>query len=167
VQATVSGIVSGYVSPDDQRLTRIVRADLAIVYGLLAEVAFWPAIFPHVRSARVLRRQANQRLVAVRASWRGLPVGWRAVQTLDPEGGHITFRHVNALSRGSVVRWSFMPTADGVQVSVAQQVQVHVPLVGMWASKHILEGRIGPELAAEMLTRLQEIAEGGSLAGRI
>lgn len=158
--------MTGRSPADDSRLTRAIRADVATVYGLLAEVAFWPALFPHVRSARVLRRRGHQRLVAVRATWRGLPVGWRAVQTLELEHGRVTFRHVNALSRGSSVCWSVEPTASGAHVSVTQQVHLHVPLVGTWISRHVLESRIGPELAAAMLTRLQEIAEGGSLAGR-
>lgn len=150
--------------PGDARLTRFIRADAATVYGLLAEVELWPALFPHIRSARVMRRRGHQRLLAVRASWRGLPVAWRAVQTLDRANLRLTFRHVNVLSRGSAVSWTVVPGPGGVHVTVAQQVRLRVPLIGPWIAGYVLATHVGPQMAAEMLGRLQALAEGGSLA---
>jgi uncharacterized membrane protein len=146
-------------------LTCSIRADAATVYRLLAELELWPAIFPHIASARVLRRFEDRRIVAVRASWRGLPIRWRALQVRDPAGRRITFRHLNALTRESGVAWTITPKADGVCVAVHQRVRLHLPIVGGWFAEQVLLRRVGPEMARVMLARLKEVSEGGSLAG--
>ena len=150
---------------DDRSLACVVHADAAMVYGLLAEVELWPALFPHIRSARVLRRYGERRIVSVRANWRGLPIGWRALQTRDRAGLCLDFRHLNALSRGSGVTWTVTRLDDGVRVAVTQRVRLNVPIVGPWLADRLLLRTIGPEMAWTMLGRLKEIAEGGSLAG--
>ncbi len=143
----------------------LIRSDAATVYRLLAEVELWPAVFPHIASARVLRRLGSRRIVSVRAVWRGVPVGWRALQVRDDAARTITFTHVNALSRGSGVTWTLTPEGKGVRVTVSQHVRLHVPVVGRWLAEHLLLRHIGPEMACVMLARLKEVAEGGSLAG--
>jgi ribosome-associated toxin RatA of RatAB toxin-antitoxin module len=157
----VTALASATVPP----LTCSIRAEPETVYRLLAEVELWPAIFPHIGSARVLQRFGERRIVAMRASWRGLPVGWRALQVRDPAGRQITFRHLNALTRGSGVAWTITPKADGVCVAVHQRVRLHLPIVGGWFAEQVLLRRVGPEMARVMLARLKEVSEGGSLAG--
>lgn len=145
----------------------LIRADAAVVYMLIAELELWPALIPHVRSARVLRRMGNRRLVSVRASWRGVPVGWRAIQTLEPEHGRVTFRHLVPVSRGTTVRWTVRQVDAGtVLLSVEQQVKLARFVPGRQLVTDLLANRVGPEMAQLMLVRIREIAEGGSLAGR-
>lgn len=148
-------------------LTTRVRADAAVVYMLVAELELWPALISHVHSARVLRRMGNRRLVSVRASWRGVPVGWRAIQTLEPEQGRITFRHLVPLSRGTTVTWTVRQIdAETVMLSVEQKVRLASFVPGRQMLADMLTHRVGPEMAHLMLDRIREIAEGGSLAGR-
>ena len=144
-----------------------IRADAAVVYMLVAELELWPALIPHVRSARVLRRMGNRRLVSVRASWRGLPVGWKAIQTLEPEVGRITFRHLVPVSRGTTVSWTIRQVdAETTVLRVEQQVRLASFVPGRQLLAGVLADRVGPEMARLMLDRIREIAEGGSLAGR-
>jgi hypothetical protein len=151
-------------------LTRLIRADRATVFHLLAEVELWPALFPHVRSARVLRRDGKRRLIVVRARWRGLPLGYRAIETVDLERGVVTIRHVSALTKGSVATWTVRraPGSDGadsgVDVTVDQQVIVPVPVIGGLLARQLVGGRVARDLGEAMLQRLEEVAEGGSLA---
>lgn len=143
----------------------LIEAPPDTIYRLLAEVELWPAIFPHIASARVTRRLGDRRLVAVRTSWRGLPIGWHALQLRDPGRLRIAFHHVNRLSSGSSVTWALTPLDHGVQVTVTQQVALNVPIVGRWLAARLLARRIGPDLARAMLRQLKAVAEGGSLAG--
>lgn len=143
-----------------------ICADRATVFHLLAEVELWPALFPHIRSARVLRRDGRRRLIAVRAAWRGLPFGYRAVETVDAERGVVTIRHLSRLTRGSVAAWTVCPRSgdDGVDVTVHQGVIVPVPVVGHLLARALVGGRVARDLGESMLRRLKEVAEGGSLA---
>lgn len=159
-------------SPRTRTLTSHIRADRATVFNLLAEVELWPALFPHICSARVLRRDGRRRLVAVRARWHRLPLGYTAIQTVDADEGRITFRHLSRLTSGSLATWVVRPatdsggSADGVEVSVCQRLVVPVPLVGGPLAHGLVGGRVAGDLGRAMLDRLKEVAEGGSLAGR-
>ena len=147
-------------------LTSTICADRATVLYLLAEAELWPALFPHISSARVLRRGGHQRLIDVRARWYGLPLGYRAIETIDPEQGVVTIRHLSRLTRGSVTTWTIRPTlrAEGVDVTVHRQVIVPIPIVGGLLARELVGGRVARDLGQAMLQRLKEVAEGGSLA---
>lgn len=153
-------------------LARHIRADRATVFNLLAEIELWPALFPHVRSARVLRRDGRRRLIVVRATWRSLPLGYTAVQTVDTAQGQMTIRHLSRLTNGSTAVWNVQAAADpagaadGVELRVQQQVVVPVPLIGGWLARALVGGRVARDLGQAMLDRVKEVAEGGSLADR-
>ncbi|MCC7367624.1 MAG: SRPBCC family protein [Chloroflexi bacterium] len=145
----------------------IIRADADTVYRLVAELELWPALIPHIKSARVVERLGrHRRIVTVRASWRGLPVGWRAIQLSEPERRRVTFRHLIAATRGTTVSWTVEPAGeDTVRLRVEQQVRLARFVPGRSLVRAIVTERIGPEMARRMLERIREIAEGGSLAG--
>lgn len=143
-----------------------INAGLPTVFRLASEVELWPALIPHVRSARVLQRRGQQRLVAVRVCWHGLPLAWRAIHTLDRDAGTIAFRQVTGPARGSTVRWRIVPAGGGgVDVSMGQTARVWWPLPGRGFVLPLAE-RVGRELGETTLARIKQIAEGGSLAGR-
>lgn len=154
-----------------RELTRRVDADPATVFSLIAEVELWPAIFRHIRSARVLRRDGRRRLVVVKARWRGLPLGYTAVQTVDNYYRWTSIRHLSRLTAGSVATFS-VPVArttgagPAADVHVKQSVTVPIPLVGDRLARAFIGGRVARELGDAMLDRVKEIAEGGSLADR-
>lgn len=148
-----------------------IQASRSTVFTLLAEIELWPAVFPHVRWARVLRRAGPVRLVAVGARWRGLPLGWRAVQTVDADAGAMTLRHVSPLTAGSIATFRVTPASgptvpDAVVVTFEQCVNVSLPLFGGWLARRFVGGLVARDQGDGLLRRLKEIAEGGSLAGR-
>jgi hypothetical protein len=155
----------------ERRVGARIYADRQTVFRLLAEIELWPAILPHVRSARVVRRDGRRRLVTVRASWKGLPIGWTAVETIDPVQCRMTLRHVTPLTRGSLAVWTVSPEtidrgAVAVDVDVEQRVVVPLPLVGGLLGRGFVGGRVARELGQKILDRVKEVAEGESLAGR-
>jgi hypothetical protein len=149
------------------RLRVRVHADRQTVFRLLAEIELWPAIIPQIRSARVVRRSGtsclSHRLVAFRAAWHGVSIGWRMIETVDPAAGTVTLRHLSPLTRGSVAVWTVgepIVGADGstsVDLSMTQDVRGNVPIIG-----DLLARGFGQKI----LLRIKVIAEGGSLAGR-
>ena len=155
-----------------RRSTHRVLAARRTVFNLIAEVELWPALFSHVRSARVLRREGRRRLVAVSARWHGLPVCYRAIQSIEDEAYVMTIRHVSRLTRGSLETWSVLPAPDAatedrcVDLLLEQAVVVPVPLIGDILASRFIGGQVACELGVTMARRVQEIAEGGSLAGR-
>jgi hypothetical protein len=144
-----------------------IRSDCNTVVSLIATVELWPALFPSIRYARVLDHGRLTRRVVVRASWRGLPVSWRATQTIDPGRGLVSFHHVDPIGRGTTAIWTVAEADDGIGVDVSVQmvVAMGLPLVGRPVARHLLGRYVFPELGRQMLSRLKEIAEGGSLAG--
>lgn len=164
--------VSDSVGNWTRRLRVRVFADRPTVFRLLAEIELWPAIIPHIRSARVVRRAGEHRLLVVRASWHGIPIGWRMVETVDPSAGTVILRHLSPLTKGSVATWTVSePTIgeDGrtaVVLSMSQDVRVDLPIVGDVLARLFVGGTVAREFGQKILNRIKEIAEGGSLAGR-
>ena len=149
------------------RNTIVMRADPDLIFRLAGEVEFWPAILPHYRSVRVLRRRGRKRLVYMAASRDGFPVSWTSIQWLDPVARRIAFRHVKGISRGMDVEWRIEPRADGsVDVSIEHWLTLGWPLIGAFAAERVIGPHFVEHIATRTLRRIKEIAEGGSLAGR-
>lgn len=158
-------------APMWQRTTSIrIQASIATVFTVLSEIELWPAVFPHVRSARVLRRDSSRRMVVVQARWRGLPIGWKAIQTVDPVRGHISIRHLSPLTVGSVATFDLTPVAapgnpDAVDLTFCQNVVMPFGLVGNLLARTFVGGLVARQQGEGLLARLKYVAEGGSLAG--
>ena len=134
------------------------------VFHLAAEVEFWPALLPHYRSVRVLRRREGCRLVRM-AAWRDwVPVSWTSLQWLEPGARRITFRHVRGLTRGMLVEWTIEPTAAGVEVTISHRLKLGWPLVGDWVADRVIGPVFVHNIAGKTLRRIKQLAEGGSLA---
>jgi hypothetical protein len=131
-----------------------INADRATVLRLVAEVELWPALFPHLRSARLLQQAGARRLIELRTGWLRPGRRWRALQTLDEAAGTVTFQVGRRPGHPSSVTWQIAPIADtadpACEVTVACSERSGSALA------------LGPV----MLARVREIAEGGSLAGR-
>ncbi|MDP8922584.1 MAG: SRPBCC family protein [Chloroflexota bacterium] len=151
-----------------QTLNQIVmRADPDVVFRLAGEVEYWPAILPHYRSVRVLRRRGQKRLVHMAATRDGFPVSWTSIQWLDPAARRIWFRHVKGVSRGMDVEWRIEPRDDdSVEVTIEHWLALDWPVIGGFAAERIIGPLFVENIAGKTLRRIKEIAEGGSLEGR-
>jgi uncharacterized membrane protein len=135
------------------------------IFRLAAEVEFWPALLPHYRYVRVLRRATDRRLVEMGASRDGIPVSWTSIQWLERERRRITFRHVKGVTRGMVVEWLIEPGVEGpVEVRIAHALRLRWPILGNWAADRVIGPYFVHDIAGKTLRRIKEIAEGGSLA---
>jgi hypothetical protein len=154
----------------DETIHIRIHAPAELVYRLAAEIELWPAFVHNVRVARVLRRSPTDqrlRVISIRG-WRGwLPIGWRAVQRLEPETGRMTLRHLTPISAGTTAEWTITATLDGAstEITIVQRPILHLPLVGHLVAKRIVGPYIGRPFALSILRDIKHLAEGGSLAG--
>jgi hypothetical protein len=120
----------------------------------VSEVELWPALFPHLRSARLLRQAGAARLIELHTGWLRPGGRWRALQTLDEAAGTVTFQVGGRPGRAASVTWQMTPVADAAGPACE--------VVVSWGERSGRSSALGPV----MLARVREIAEGGSLAGR-
>jgi len=143
-----------------------INADAPTVCALLQDVRRWPLIFDHIQSVRVVKQAGPRRLIVVRASWFGIPVGWRAIQTVEPEIGRMTLQHVSPLTRGSVAVWEVRRAAEPptgrsptVELLVHSRVIVPLPLIGPFLARYVVGGRVARGFGQAMAERIKQIAE--------
>jgi len=117
--------------PDDRRMRtvdeRIVRAPLATIFSLAADVLQWPLRLPHYRFVRFHERRsdgggtvemsANRPFGAL--NW---PTFWTSLMSVTPPGStrptSIRFRHVRGVTTGMDVEWTFEEVAGGTRVRI-------------------------------------------------
>jgi ribosome-associated toxin RatA of RatAB toxin-antitoxin module len=130
----------------------LVRAPLARIFALAADVERWPALLPHYRFVRFLDRRsdgggivdmsANRPFGPVR--W---PTWWRSRMRVHASVGtalpSIRFTHIAGVTRGMEVEWTFHPMRGGAAVA---ETETHVRIVHLWDGPAI--PAVGPLAAA-------------------
>lgn len=138
---------------------QLVRAPLLSIFNLAADVERWPAILKHYRFVRfVERRRDGGGIVDMSANrpfglvqW---PTWWRSkMQVTRPSANSaasIRFAHVEGVTSGMDVEWTFEEVAGGTHVRI-----VHlwdgppIPVVGTSAATMV----IGPVFIHGIATR--------------
>lgn len=158
--------------PRDRSLTTVdellVRAPLARIFALAADVEAWPRHLDHYRYVRFLERRPDGGVVEMSANrpfgplaW---PTWWTSLMSVaapsEESDSSIRFRHVRGVTAGMEVEWSFAPREAGTLVRI-----VHVwngpswPVIGGMAA----HGVIGPVfvhgIASRTLAGLGRAAE--------
>ena len=99
-----------------------IRAPLARIFDVAADVERWPRILSHYRWVRVLERQASGDVVEM-AAWRPFgplryPAWWVSQMTVDRPAREIHYRHIRGITRGMDVVWRLIPNGAGVDVAI-------------------------------------------------
>ena len=160
--------------PADRRVRTVdealVRAPLATIFAIAADVEGWPRHLPHYRFVRFRERapdggglvemSANRPFGAV--NW---PTWWLSrMQVRAPGSGSpepsIRFRHVGGVTTGMDVEWQFAPRPEGTHVRI-----VHVwngprwPLIGIFAARRVIGPVFVHGIASRTLAGLARAAE--------
>lgn len=159
--------------PAGRRVTvvdeRLVRAPLDRMFALAKDVAHWPVHLSHYRFVRFRSRARDGGgLVEMSANrpfgilnWRTWWMSEMAVRepsSATPPG--IRFRHVEGITRGMDVEWSFFPEVGGTRVRI-----VHVwngpawPVVGPAIARAIIGPVFVSGIASRTLAGLAAAAE--------
>jgi uncharacterized membrane protein len=83
-----------------------------------ADVERWPEILPHYRWVRFLRKDGFGTGRVEMAAWRSFgplpyPVWWVSEMTVDEARPAVLYRHVQGITTGMDVVWSFEALANG------------------------------------------------------
>jgi hypothetical protein len=96
----------------------VVRATPERCFRFGADVERWPEWLPHYRWVRFQRKDAFGTGLIEMAARRGFgpvqwPVWWVSEMTVDAERPVVRYRHVQGITTGMEVEWSFHPRPDG------------------------------------------------------
>lgn len=148
---------------------RFVRAPLARIFALAADVERWPSHLPHYRYVRFVERRADGGGVVEMSAYRpfGLiqwPTWWRSLMRVHPIDGSgrpdIRFTHVAGVTSGMEVEWSFQEEGEGTRVRI-----VHVwdgppvPVLGELAATAVIGPVFVHGIASRTLAGLAAAAE--------
>jgi hypothetical protein len=162
--------------PGDRRMRtvdeQLVRAPLAAIFSLAADVLQWPLHLPHYRFVRFLdRRSDGGGTVEMSAnrpfgvlSW---PTFWTSLMSVTPPGSarpaSIRFRHVRGVTTGMDVEWTFEEVRGGSAGTLVRIVHVwngpRWPLIGDVAARGIIGPVFVHGIAQRTLSGLAREAE--------
>ena len=105
---------------------RVVRAPVERVFEVAADVERWPALLAHYRYVRFRERMGGAGVVEMSANRPFGPLSWPTwwvslMEVQHPSGSAqaaIRFRHIDGITTGMEVQWSFDPVTDGTHVTV-------------------------------------------------
>lgn len=146
----------------------VVRAPLDDIFTIAASVEQWPEHLPHYRYVRFRERVGAGGTVEMSANrpfgplnW---PTWWLSLMEVRPPGGDtppvIRFRHVDGITRGMDVEWSFAAEAQGTRVRI-----VHLwdgpawPLIRTVAARLVIGPVFVHGIASRTLAGLARAAE--------
>ena len=146
---------------------RIVGAPVERIFQLARDVEAWPTHLPHYRWVKFRRRATDGGGLVEMSAYRPFgparwPTWWLSEMSVDEHSPVIRFRHVDGITAGMDVEWSFRRTDAGTHVRI-----LHVwngpdwPGIGKIAAL----GVIGPVfihgIATRTLAGLAAVAERG------
>jgi ribosome-associated toxin RatA of RatAB toxin-antitoxin module len=146
----------------------VVRAPVAAIFDLAADVERWPQHLPHYRYVRFRERRTGGGIVEMSANRPFGPVPWPTwwVSLMDSRpivvGGApvIRFRHIEGITTQMEVEWSFTPVTGGTRVTV-----VHLwngpswPVIGSIAARAVIGPVFVHGIASRTLAGLARAAE--------
>jgi ribosome-associated toxin RatA of RatAB toxin-antitoxin module len=152
---------------------QLVRAPLARIFALAADVEGWPAVLPHYRYVRFTDRRSDGGGIVEMSADRPFgvlrwPTWWRSRMQVHAPGGtlppSIRFTHIGGVTKGMEVEWTFHAVANDTHVRI-----VHlwdgppVPLVGPLAATTVIGPVFVHGIASRTLAGLAARAEQGLL----
>ena len=146
----------------------IVRTPVATIFELVAAVERWPELLPHYRHVRFRERMHGTGIVEMSANRPFGPFAWPTwwvslTEVQHPLGGAqpaIRFRHIEGITAGMEVEWSFVPVTEGTHVTV-----VHLwngpswPVIGTLAARAVIGPVFVHGIASRTLAGLARAAE--------
>ena len=159
--------------PLDRRMTTVdelrVRAPLATIFGLAADVERWPSRLSHYRFVRFHERRsdgggtvemsANRPFGAV--NW---PTWWTSLMTVSQPGSavgpSVRYRHIRGVTAGMEVEWTFEPMDGGTFVRIVHAWNGPAwPLIADMAARSVIGPVFVHGIASRTLAGLAAAAE--------
>jgi uncharacterized membrane protein len=135
---------------------RFMAAPIQLCFRVAADVERWPDILSHYRWVRFHRKDGFGAGRVEMAAWRQFapaaryPTWWVSEMTVSETEPAIYFEHVDGITRGMAVKWSFAPREGGTHVRITHAWKgPRWPLLGGVAWRHV----IGPHFVSFIARR--------------
>lgn len=135
------------------------------VFSLAADIARWPDILNHYRYVRMLsaggiplpERSCIARMSATRS---GIPVSWTSIQTLDPAGRRVFYRHIAGATTNMDVVWEIVASNHGVSdVTITHDLFQPVGILRLPFARSIASGFFIHSIAEQTLAGIKQVVE--------
>jgi ribosome-associated toxin RatA of RatAB toxin-antitoxin module len=136
-----------------------------VMFDLARDVERWPQLLSHYRYVRFRERHTDGGgLVEMSANrpfgvmrW---PTWWLSLMNADPRAPAIRFRHLEGITTGMDVEWTFIPEHGGTRVRIVHAWDgPHWPLIGPVAATHVIGPVFVHGIASRTLAGLAAVAE--------
>jgi ribosome-associated toxin RatA of RatAB toxin-antitoxin module len=103
---------------------QFIHAPADLCFRTAADVERWPEILPHYRWVRFHEKRAFGTGIVEMAAWRDFvgplryPTWWVSRMRVAPDEPAIYFEHVDGITRGMIVKWSFEQRPGGTHVRI-------------------------------------------------
>lgn len=151
---------------------RLMAAPVDVCFRVAADVERWPHILPHYRWVRFHEKKAFGTGRVEMAAWRDFagpvryPTWWVSDMHLDTSEPAMHFTHVDGITRGMEVKWSFTARSDGTHVCITHAWQgPRWPLIGGAAWRLVIGPHFVSAIAARTLRGIGAEAERRARAG--
>ena len=121
-----------------------IHAPAALCFEVAADVERWPLILPHYRFVTFRDRKAFGTGVVEMSAYRDFagpvryPTWWMSDMHVDAREPAVYYRHIDGITRGMEVKWSFDPVPGGTHVHISHAWDgPGWPVIGRAAWKHV------------------------------
>ena len=143
----------------------VIRAPVATVFAIVADVERWPAYLAHYRWVTMCERATDGGGIVEMAANRPFgpldwPTWWRSEMAVDAAARTVRFRHIGGITTRMEVEWSFHPHPLGTHATL-----LHVwngpdwPLVGKVAAVAVIGPVFIHGIASRTIAGLGRAAE--------
>ena len=133
--------------------------DLDTIVKLAGDTERWPVLLPHYRWVTLLAGGGDRKTIEMAARRGRIPVKWRAVQEIDRRGATpvINFTHVGGVTKGMEVSWVFVPSGNGIDVTIDHDFEPPWPVVGDVVADRIIGPHFIEAIAGKTLATIKAI----------
>lgn len=153
---------------------RFIAAPADACFVVAADVERWPDILPHYRHVRFHDRRDFGHGRVEMSAWRDFagplrwPTWWVSDMRLDRDAPAVHYTHVDGITRGMDVVWSFEPRAAGTHVRIHHTWDgPDWPVIGEFAWRHVIAPRFVSAIATRTLAGVAAEAERRARNGEV
>lgn len=152
----------------------VMSAPARLCFEVAADVESWPRILPHYRWVRFREKRAFGEGRVEMAAWRDFagagalrwPTWWMSDMHVDEAEPAVYYRHVDGITRGMDVKWSFLPEGERTLVRIVHEWGGPAwPMIGRAAADLVIGPGFVSAIARRTLAGVAAEAERRAAAG--